>query len=66
MKYTALKNVKKILFVLLILIIKFSLNQIDRVESNIASANIDGGFIIVLLIGLSYGGYKIFLYVNAQ
>ena len=66
MKNSALKNVKKILFVLLILTINFSLKQIDRVESNIASANIDGGFIIVLLIGLSYGGYKMFLHENAQ
>ncbi len=62
----ALSIVGKLIFVLIIFIVNFLLNLMDSANTEVASADIDGGFIIVLLIGLSYGGYKMFLHENAQ
>lgn len=61
-----LRKVGRIIVVLIILFINFSLKQFEISKNEIANANIDGGFIIVLLIGLSYGGYKLVINENAQ
>jgi len=59
------KVISKLILTLSILVMNFFINQIDTVDRTIANANIDGGFIILLIIGFSYGGYKLYRNENA-
>lgn len=45
------KVISKLILTLSILVMNFFINQIDTVDRTIANANIDGGFIILLIIG---------------
>ncbi len=61
-----MKITGKLTLVLIVILINFLLKQEAMIDSNIASANIDGGFILLLLMGLSYGGYKLYIKENNQ
>ena len=56
----ALKLTGQFIIVLIILSANLFFKNQSCIDINIVEANIDGGFIIILLAGLSYGGYKLY------
>lgn len=61
-----MKIIGKLTVVLIVILINLLLKQEAMIDSNIALANIDGGFILLLSMGLSYGGYKLYIKENKQ
>ncbi len=59
-----LKKVTRLIVVLLIFTDALLFKQVNIYDSEYVSANIDTGFTILLLIGLSFGAYR--LYMNEK